>query len=73
MATNKNASIRYRVLKKCFRHFRHRYYIEGIIDKYEEKLKLFNFKVNPRTNIFFNHRITKLDVVNDISFKPNLT
>ncbi len=105
MATNKNASIPYRVLDKCFRNFRHRYYIEDIIDKCEEKLKFFNFNVNviPRTDIFYTfhsyyvkqfnnrwflfgfedkyesisnlalYRITKLNVVNDIPFKPNIT
>jgi hypothetical protein len=28
MATNKNASIRYRALDKCFRDYRHRYFIK---------------------------------------------
>lgn len=42
MATNKNASIRYQVLDKCFRDFRHRYYIDDLIDKCEEALLYYN-------------------------------
>ena len=53
MATNKNASIRYRALDKCFRDYRHRYYIEDLIDKCEEELELFNFTANvSRRQIF---------------------
>ena len=52
MATNKNASIRYRALDKCFRDYRHRYFIEDLIEKCEEELESFNFTANvsPQTN-----------------------
>ena len=53
MATNKNASIRYRALDKCFRDFNHRYFIEDLIDKCEEELELFNFTASvSRRQIF---------------------
>ena len=42
MATNKNASIRYRALDKCFRDRRHRYFIEDLMDKCEEALYYYN-------------------------------
>ena len=38
MPTNKNASIRYQTLDKCFRDFSHRYYIDDLIAKCEEAL-----------------------------------
>lgn len=53
MATNKNASIRYRALDKCFRDFRHRYFIEDLIEKCEEELESFNFSASvSRRQIF---------------------
>lgn len=53
MSTNKNASIRYRALDKCFRDFRQRYFIEDLIDKCEEELESFNFTANvSRRQIF---------------------
>ncbi len=53
MATNKNATIRYRALDKCFRDFRHRYYIEDLIEKCEAELESFNFTANvSRRQIF---------------------
>ncbi len=39
MPTNKNASIRYQTLDKCFRDFTHRYYIEDLIAKCDEALQ----------------------------------
>lgn len=42
MPTNKNASIRYQALDKCFRDRRHRYYIDDLIDKCEEALYYYN-------------------------------
>ena len=42
MPTNKNASIRYQALDKCFRDFHHRYYINDLIAKCEEALADFN-------------------------------
>lgn len=42
MPTNKNASIRYQALDKCFRDFRHRYYIDDLIEKCEEALYDYN-------------------------------
>lgn len=42
MPTNKNASIRYQALDKCFRDRRHRYYIEDLIEKCEEALVYYN-------------------------------
>ena len=42
MPTNKNASIRYQVLDKCFRDFHHRYYIDDLIAKCNEALSDFN-------------------------------
>ena len=45
MPTNKNASIRYQALDKCFRdrrHRYHRYYIDDLIDKCEEALYYYN-------------------------------
>ncbi len=53
MATNKNATIRYRALDKCFRDYRHRYYIEDLIEKCEDELESFNFTANvSRRQIF---------------------
>ena len=42
MPTNKNASIRYQALDKCFRDRRHRYYIDDLIDKCNDALIYFN-------------------------------
>lgn len=42
MPTNKNASIRYQTLDKCFRDFSHRYYIDDLIAKCEETLPHYN-------------------------------
>jgi len=42
MPTNKNASIRYQALDKCFRDFLHRYYIDDLIEKCEEALLYYN-------------------------------
>jgi predicted DNA-binding transcriptional regulator YafY len=42
MPTNKNASIRYQALDKCFRDYRHRYYIDDLIDRCEESLVYYN-------------------------------
>ena len=42
MPTNKNASIRYQVLDKCFRDKRHRYYVEDLLEKCEEALYYYN-------------------------------
>lgn len=42
MPTNKNASIRYQTLDKCFRDFTHRYYIEDLIAKCDEALQSYN-------------------------------
>lgn len=42
MPTNKNASIRYQALDKCFRDFRHRYYIDDLIEMCEEALLYYN-------------------------------
>ena len=42
MPTNKNASIRYQALDKCFRDQRHRYYIEDLLQKCEEALYYYN-------------------------------
>jgi predicted DNA-binding transcriptional regulator YafY len=42
MPTNKNASIRYQALDKCFRDRRHRYYIEDLIDRCEDALVYYN-------------------------------
>ena len=53
MATNKNATIRYRALDKCFRDYRHRYYIEDLIEKCEAGLESFNFTASvSRRQIF---------------------
>lgn len=43
MATNKNATIRYQTLDKCFRDPYNRYYLEDLIEKCEEALESFNF------------------------------
>ena len=42
MPTNKNASIRYQALDKCFRDFHHRYFIDNLIEKCNEALANFN-------------------------------
>ena len=42
MPTNKNAYIRYQALDKCFRDFRHRYYIDDLLEKCEEALLYYN-------------------------------
>jgi predicted DNA-binding transcriptional regulator YafY len=42
MPTNKNATIRYQALDKCFRDFRHRYYIDDLIERCNEALNYFN-------------------------------
>ena len=38
MPLNKNATIRYQALDKCFSDFRHRYYIDDLIDACAEAL-----------------------------------
>ena len=42
MPTNKNASIRYQALDKCFRDKHHRYYVEDLLEKCEEALYYYN-------------------------------
>ena len=42
MPTNKNASIRYQTLDKCFRDTCHRYYFEDLIEKCNEALSYYN-------------------------------
>lgn len=42
MPINKNAAIRYQTLDKCFRDFRHKYYIEDLIAKCEEAISYYN-------------------------------
>jgi predicted DNA-binding transcriptional regulator YafY len=42
MPTNKNASIRYQALDKCFRDRRHRYYIDDLIELCDEALIYYN-------------------------------
>ena len=42
MPTNKNASIRYQTLDKCFQDFSRRYYIEDLIAKCDEALQNYN-------------------------------
>ena len=44
MATNKNASIRYQVLDKCFRDRYHKYYIDDLIEQCNEALLYYNGK-----------------------------
>lgn len=62
MATNKNATIRYRALDKCFRDYRHRYYIEDLIDKCEEELESFNFTAN----------VSRRQIFDDIRFMESM-
>lgn len=38
MPTNKNAQLRYQILDRCFSDFRHKYFIEDLIDKVNEAL-----------------------------------
>ncbi len=38
MATNKNALLRYQVLERCFPDFRHKYTIDELIDKVNDRL-----------------------------------
>lgn len=53
MPTHKNASIRYQALDKCFRDYRHRYFIEDLIEKCNEALESFNFSADiSRRTIF---------------------
>lgn len=42
MPTNKNASIRYQALDKCFRDHRHRYFLEDLLEKCEDALYYYN-------------------------------
>lgn len=42
MPTNKNATIRYQTLDKCFRDHRHRYYIDDLKEKCQEALLYHN-------------------------------
>ena len=42
MATNKNASIRYQVLDRCFRDRHHRYFLEDLVEKCDEALAYYN-------------------------------
>lgn len=58
MSTNKNASIRYKALDKCFRDFRHRYYMQDLIEKCEEELESFNFKA----------QVSKRQIYDDIRY-----
>lgn len=62
MATNKNATIRYRALDKCFRDYRHRYYIEDLIEKCEEELESFNFTAN----------VSRRQIFDDIRFMESM-
>lgn len=63
MATNKNASIRYRTLDKCFRDFRNRYFIDDLICKCEEALESFNFTAGvSRRQIFDDIRFMESEV-----------
>ena len=62
MATNKNATIRYRALNKCFRDYRHRYYIEDLIEKCEEELESFNFTAN----------VSRRQIFDDIRFMESM-
>lgn len=39
MATNKNAQLRYQILDRCFSDFTHRYTIDDLIDKINERLE----------------------------------
>lgn len=39
MATNKNAQLRYQVLDRCFSDFRHKYTIDELIDKVNDRLE----------------------------------
>ena len=38
MATNKNAQLRYQILDRCFSDFRHKYTIDELIDKVNDRL-----------------------------------
>jgi len=42
MPTNKNATIRYQALDKCFRDHRHRYYIDDLINVCNKALRYYN-------------------------------
>jgi predicted DNA-binding transcriptional regulator YafY len=42
MSTNKNATIRYQALDKCFRDHRHRYYLDDLIEACDEALDYYN-------------------------------
>lgn len=39
MATNKNAQLRYQILDRCFSDFRHKYTIDELIDKVNDRLE----------------------------------
>ena len=65
MPTNKNAAIRYQALDKCFRDYRHRYYIDDLIDACEEALLYYN---GSKTN-----GVSRRQIFEDIKFMESDT
>lgn len=60
MPINKNANLRYRVLDRCFRDKRRRYFIEDLIDECEKTLIEINFEGSvSRRQIFDDIRFMK--------------
>jgi len=59
MATNKNASIRYRVLDNCFRNVGRKYFINDLISECENVL----LDIDPHSN-----GISKRQIYDDIAF-----
>jgi len=63
MATNKNASIRYNVLDKCFRNPGRKYYIENLVNACNDAL--LEFSGNP-------DGIKKRQIFEDIKFMESV-
>lgn len=62
MATNKNALIRYMALDECFRDYRHRYYIDDLIEACHRRLESFNFEASvSRRQVFDDVRFMESD------------
>ena len=59
MSTNKNATIRYQALDRCFRDFFHRYFIDDLIERCEEALYDYNG---------INNGVSRRQIFEDIKF-----
>lgn len=59
MSTNKNATIRYQALDRCFSNFRKRYYIQDLIDACNDALSEYDGNTSG---------VQRRQIFNDIEF-----